>query len=268
MSSALFGSVCPGVGVSSRQAPFSSSRPPTAVHLRLGGWGRVGPCLRPSGCLQRSVPSLVSSGDQSRRDSVARADLPACPPLWRVPFRVHRSAYAQLGRAPLPTPTCDQPYVSVRTPRRLSTSVSSETSLAPKPRSRPFCTHGPVGPSNACLHAREACIPNRHVARAIATSSLSQRPGAGACEPSSLCTRSVHPSGDHAVLACTRLGRARASTAASPRTRPTRARASQPPGSSQLDRSASGAQTPILTNSTSTTRVRSAESAQARPVRR
>jgi len=262
MSSALFGSVCPRVGLSSRQAPFSSSRTPAVVHLRLGGWGRVGPCLRPSGCSQRSVPSLVSSGDQSRRDSVARADL-------LVPFRVHLSAYAQLGRAPLPAPTCDQSYVSVRTHRSLSASVSTKTPLAFDGQLRQLYDHGPVGPSSACprpsgcLLAREACIngellrlarargagaciPTRDVVRDDGASSLSARPLAGACEPKSTrpdgrvhrptgvtlttCTpQGVHPQpfsrAPTPASPTTRPKRARASTAAFPSTRPTGARA-------------------------------------------
>jgi hypothetical protein len=174
-------------GLGQRRWPHDQPAfPDRGVYVRLHaevrgrgeGGGPVGPCLRPSGCPQRSVPSLASSGDQSRRDSVAHADLP-------VPFRVHMSAYAQLGRAPLAMPTCDQPCVpacapqgvcssasAVSTnvpattpllltafpPRSSSTSASTETPLASDHPLRRSREQGPVGPSSACLLAREACI--------------------------------------------------------------------------------------------------------------
>ncbi len=164
-------------------------------HFRPGGWGRAGTCP------QRAVPSPASSGRQARRDTARHAEL-------------RMSADSPLGTAPLAKPSCDRLHVYVRTFRSLSTSVSTETPLASDHQGRRSCERGPVGPSSACLLAREACIrhggsplararcvgaciPTRDVVRDDGASSLSERPFAGACEP-----RIPHFAfGDHSMFA-------------------------------------------------------------------
>jgi hypothetical protein len=105
------------------------------------GWGTGGHCS------QRAAVSPASDGGQSRRASAAHAEL-------------HMSAHSRPGNPPFTTPTCDQPYVYVRTPRSLSTSASTESSRADG-RIHWLRKPDTVGPSTTCPPAREACIPNR-----------------------------------------------------------------------------------------------------------
>ena len=167
------------------------------VHLRGvgGGQANVG-----------AMRSMPSSGSSVRR---GRDSAPVCEDLQLpVPSRVSAavvivpatetlaSGRAELARTgssiaapcgglPACAPNRGAPFrVSAATPSHCE-GVRSGRDLR-SPSARQACIQGGRFP------AREACIRARHVTCGTATPSLPHRSPAGACEPTNLCTRSVH----------------------------------------------------------------------------